>query len=173
LVDLGWADLASTRSGVRIIDSHQNLDISFPQSFFDIDRERFDLDGIWMRWRVRKTLDTLNKNVVKILWEVGFVDGNVAIPLSSPGTSVIGVEPLLQGAVITSQNEIRIYVGTLESLNLPSNSLYVVGVFDVLEHLEKPKDLLAAVYRVLKPGGIFLVTVPAHEWLFSNFDVNI
>lgn len=74
---------------------------------------------------------------------------------------------------MTSKDGIRTYVGTLESLNLPSNSLYAVGVFDVLEHLEKPKDLLAEVYRVLKPGGICLVTVPAHEWLFSNFDANI
>lgn len=81
LVDLDWADTAPTRSGVRIIDSHRNLDISFPQSFFDIDRERFDLDGIWVHWRVRKILDTLNKNRVKILWEVGSGDGNVAIPL--------------------------------------------------------------------------------------------
>ena len=173
LVDLGWANSAPTRLGVRIIDSHQNLDISFPQSLFDYDRERFDLDGIWVRWRVRKILDTLNENGVKILWEVGSGDGNVAIPLSSAGIGVIGIEPLLQGAVITSQNGIRTYVGTLESLNLPSNSLYAVGVFDVLEHLEKPKDLLAEIYRVLKPGGICLVTVPAHEWLFSNFDANI
>ena len=173
LVDLGWANSAPTRLGVRIIDSHQNLDISFPQSLFDNDRERFDLDGIWVRWRVRKILDTLNENGVKILWEVGSGDGNVAIPLSSAGIGVIGIEPLLQGAVITSQNGIRTYVGTLESLNLPSNSLYAVGVFDVLEHLEKPKDLLAEIYRVLKPGGICLVTVPAHEWLFSNFDANI
>ena len=173
LVDLGWANSAPTRLGVRIIDSHHNLDISFPQSLFDNDRERFDLDGIWVRWRVRKILDTLNENGVKILWEVGSGDGNVAIPLSSAGIGVIGIEPLLQGAVITSQNGIRTYVGTLESLNLPSNSLYAVGVFDVLEHLEKPKDLLAEIYRVLKPGGICLVTVPAHEWLFSNFDANI
>lgn len=173
LVDLGWANSAPTRLGVRIIDSHQNLDISFPQSLFDNDRERFDLDGIWVRWRVKKILDTLNENGVKILWEVGSGDGNVAIPLSSAGIGVIGIEPLLQGAVITSQNGIRTYVGTLESLNLPSNSLYAVGVFDVLEHLEKPKDLLAEIYRVLKPGGICLVTVPAHEWLFSNFDANI
>lgn len=173
LVELGWADSAPTRLGVRIIESHHNLDVSFPQSLFDTDRERYDLEGIWVRWRVRKILETLNENGIKLLWEVGSGDGNVAIPLSSAGIGVIGIEPLPQGAVITAQNGIRTYVGTLESLNLPSNALHAVGVFDVLEHLEKPKDLLAEIYRVLKPGGICLVTVPAHEWLFSNFDANI
>jgi SAM-dependent methyltransferase len=48
-----------------------------------------------------------------------------------------------------------------------------MGAFDVLEHLENPELLLREIYRVLTPGGIFVCSVPAYQWLFSDFDVSI
>lgn len=41
---------------------------------------------------------------------------------------------------------------------------------DVIEHIENRKILLSEMYRVLKPGGKALITVPAHSWLWSNHD---
>jgi len=46
-----------------------------------------------------------------------------------------------------------------------------VGLFDVMEHLEEERPVLEAAHRVLRPGGILLVTVPANESLWSYFDV--
>jgi len=47
----------------------------------------------------------------------------------------------------------------------------VVCIFDVLEHLPDEQKTLAALARLLKPGGILIVTVPAHAALWSYFDV--
>jgi SAM-dependent methyltransferase len=47
----------------------------------------------------------------------------------------------------------------------------VVCIFDVLEHLPDEQRTLAALAKVLKPGGILIVTVPAHASLWSYFDV--
>jgi len=44
-------------------------------------------------------------------------------------------------------------------------------LFDVIEHLEDPQPLLAAVRRHLRPDGVLLVNVPALQGLFSAFDV--
>jgi len=41
---------------------------------------------------------------------------------------------------------------------------------DVIEHIEDRNVLLSEMYRVLKPGGKALITVPAHAWLWSNHD---
>jgi predicted SAM-dependent methyltransferase len=49
--------------------------------------------------------------------------------------------------------------------------LATIGAFDVLEHLEKPELLLDEIYRVLMPGGTFVCSVPAYQWLFSDFDI--
>ena len=51
--------------------------------------------------------------------------------------------------------------------SLPSDSLDVVILFDILEHLERQQlfDLLDQVRRILRPGGMCLVHVPNGEGL--------
>lgn len=46
----------------------------------------------------------------------------------------------------------------------------LVCLFDVIEHVERPRELLAASLRHLRPGGHLLVNVPALQWLFSAYD---
>lgn len=47
-----------------------------------------------------------------------------------------------------------------ESLPYPDNFFDAVLIFDVLEHVENPAQILREVRRVLKPGGIFYAFVP-------------
>lgn len=46
----------------------------------------------------------------------------------------------------------------------------VVGAFDVLEHIEEDGRVVAELHRVLRPGGMLLLTVPQHRWLWSEAD---
>lgn len=46
----------------------------------------------------------------------------------------------------------------------------VVGLFDVLEHLPDDEAVLRALHNLLAPGGVLLLTVPAHKSLWSYFD---
>ena len=45
--------------------------------------------------------------------------------------------------------------------------------FDVLEHVDEDEASLAAMRRLLKPGGRIVLTVPAHQWLWSAHDVGL
>ena len=56
---------------------------------------------------------------------------------------------------------------------LPSNSIPAISLFNLLEHLEEPTELLQEVYRVLKPGGFLLVSVPAFQFLWSSEDEDL
>lgn len=47
----------------------------------------------------------------------------------------------------------------------------LVAVLDVVEHIEDDVAALKAMARVLKPGGKILITVPAHQWMWSAHDV--
>lgn len=48
-----------------------------------------------------------------------------------------------------------------DGLNMPDNSLDVVGCFDSMEHWHNsPKKLFAEIMRALKPGGRFVLGVP-------------
>jgi SAM-dependent methyltransferase len=50
-------------------------------------------------------------------------------------------------------------------------SFDVVAAFDVVEHCESESAVLAELVRVLRPDGRLLVSVPAYQWAWSDFDV--
>lgn len=60
-----------------------------------------------------------------------------------------------------------------DACDLPykKNFFDVVVSFDVFEHIEDYKKSVEEAYRVMKPGGSLVFTVPAHQFLFSSHDV--
>ena len=46
----------------------------------------------------------------------------------------------------------------------------VVGLFDVIEHIEDDAAVLAQAHRALRQGGGLLITVPQHAFLWSQYD---
>lgn len=51
-------------------------------------------------------------------------------------------------------------VGSADNIPLPDNSFDSVVCTQVFEHLEYPEKSASEIYRVLKPGGHLLVTIP-------------
>ena len=50
-----------------------------------------------------------------------------------------------------------------KKVNLPSNSVEVITMLAVLEHLKYPGTIVSECYRILKPGGVILITVPSPQ----------
>ena len=46
----------------------------------------------------------------------------------------------------------------------------LVGSFDVIEHIDDDEAVLKEVRAALRPGGILILTVPQHMWLWSPSD---
>ncbi len=53
---------------------------------------------------------------------------------------------------------------------LPDASLQYLTALDVLEHIEKDSDAVDQFSRLLQPGGVMVVTVPASKSLWSDWD---
>lgn len=60
--------------------------------------------------------------------------------------------------------------GSALALPFADGCFDVVAAFDVLEHCEPEAVALAELARVLAPGGRLLLSVPAYQWAWSDFD---
>jgi ubiquinone/menaquinone biosynthesis C-methylase UbiE len=170
LKDLGWVPPSEATVGVRYRAPADKGGISFPSAAYeDLPADLSD-PGFYLSHRADVVMDLLIRLKVSSLWEIGAGNGNVAIPLTRAGLDVVAVEPLESGAEASARQGVTSICATLEQLRLPDASLPAVGMFDVLEHLRDPAVLLREVHRVLEPGGILVVTVPAERWLWSNLD---
>ncbi|MFO7915451.1 MAG: class I SAM-dependent methyltransferase [Candidatus Krumholzibacteriales bacterium] len=46
----------------------------------------------------------------------------------------------------------------------------MVCMFDVLEHIKDDRMALKEIYRLMRPDGLLIITVPAYSWLFGTHD---
>jgi ubiquinone/menaquinone biosynthesis C-methylase UbiE len=63
-----------------------------------------------------------------------------------------------------------VVTGTGTELPFPDSTFDLVALFDVIEHIEDESKVLVEARRVLKPGGVIFVSVPAYQFLYSNND---
>jgi 2-polyprenyl-3-methyl-5-hydroxy-6-metoxy-1,4-benzoquinol methylase len=142
--------------------------ISFPSSVYE--DSDLDLESFWIHCRSKLIIDSLKKHNIETIWEIGAGDGRVSIPVSGAGINVIASEPHYSGARALAKHNVTALHASLADLKLENQSLSSVGMFDVLEHIEKVLEFLSEVHRVMKPGALLFLTVPAHQWLFSHHD---
>jgi SAM-dependent methyltransferase len=58
-----------------------------------------------------------------------------------------------------------------ELAGVPGRHYDLIGAFDVIEHIDDDHAALASIATKLKPGGKFVIAVPAHQWMWSAHDV--
>ncbi len=60
------------------------------------------------------------------------------------------------------------YVGDIQHMPLPDQSFDTVFSAEVLEHVPDPDQALREIYRVLKPGGHFVMSIPHLMYLHNE-----
>ena len=128
--------------------------------------------GWWFRARNKVITSVLDATVPdRSILEVGSGNGVVAAHLAGIGFDVVAVEPSRSGcdqAVVRGVH--TVVSGDLGSMNLAAGTVPLVGMFDVIEHLEDDSAVLREVHRVTATGGHCVLTVPAYGWLWSQAD---
>jgi len=105
--------------------------------------------------------------------DVGAAGGGNTQVLRALGWRATALEYGPDGAEVCNERGIPVLRGDATRLPVGPRSLDLVVAFDVLEHLQDDKAAAANVSDVLKPGGHFLVAVPADPKLWSAHDVAV
>jgi len=129
--------------------------------------QRFDKESLQIR-DYRKTREFLKKffpNRGKLI-ELGSGFGYLLNFFKQDGWDVMGVEPLRGCCQFAeSEFEIKTIPKTIEEAALDENSVDVVLMMHVIEHVPDPYGTFKEVYRILKPGGYFILETPRYDTL--------
>jgi SAM-dependent methyltransferase len=94
------------------------------------------------------------------LLDVGCALGDFLLEARAAGWDAEGVEVSAFAAQRARERGLRVTTGRLEDLDLPQASFDVITLYDAIEHMTDPVSTLAAVRRLLVPGGIVHLVTP-------------
>lgn len=104
--------------------------------------------------------------------EIGCGTGHNLAMLSEFGTvSAVEVDPAAREVAEGRLGKPVLNAPLPELAGVQERAFDLVGAFDVIEHIEEDAAAVAAIAVRLKPGGRFVATVPAHQWMWSAHDV--
>jgi SAM-dependent methyltransferase len=131
--------------------------------------------NFWFRARNKLILWTLGRwqPTTRRHLEVGCGTGYVlaAVRHYFPQARITGSEIFSVGLPHAARR-----VSDIELLQMDARSIpYVdefdsIGAFDVIEHIQEDELVLQEMTSALRPGGVLLLTVPQHRWLWSAQD---
>ncbi|MBI2037829.1 MAG: class I SAM-dependent methyltransferase [Candidatus Magasanikbacteria bacterium] len=132
----------------------------------------------WYFAAKRKFIDLAIKKYVKSgepvkILDVGCGTGAVLEQMASNNFLVSGIDMNDTALEYCRQKGFSVEKGFADRMPYSAETFDIVFALDVLEHLDNPELAVKEVRRVLKPGGLFIVTVPAHQWLWSYHDESL
>lgn len=116
--------------------------------------------------RLGKLLAVLGRpsSTVRLL-DVGCSSGAFLQSALRLGFTAEGVEPSADAAQTARAAGLTVFTGYLEQARFPDASFDAITLIEIVEHLRDAQSLLRECTRILKPGGVVLVTTPnAHSW---------
>jgi SAM-dependent methyltransferase len=148
----------------------------YDPSFF-AELAKIESEHFWFRTR-NQVIAALAEQITEILpdgfrvLEVGCGTGNVlrALQQACPRGIVVGMDLFAEGlAIARTRTSCPLVQGNLEQPGF-GVQFDLIGAFDVVEHLSNDLQVFRSIHSMLRPGGMLLLTVPAHQSLWSYFD---
>ncbi len=156
----------------RVEPHEETYDPEYFAPLFAIEDRHF-----WFRARARLIATLVRQTVAPLpdgyrVLEVGCGTGQVLRVLDEVcirGT-VAGMDLFIQGLRFARRRvSVPLVQGDIHASPF-AVGFDVIGLFDVLEHLPDDRAVLRDLHAMLAPGGALIMTVPAHQSLWSYFD---
>lgn len=110
-----------------------------------------------------------SKNILEIGCGTGFVLAN--LHQTYPEAQLLGSDIYTEGLTFAQKRVSNAHLFQMDACHIPYiNEFDLIGCFDVLEHIEDDERAIKQIYQACQPGGITVITVPQHRWLWSSTD---
>ena len=161
----GILDLTRGRSGRAGYDPHYfgTLPLIEDSHFWFVTRREVILEGL------RAWVDDLGQ---RPLFDVGCGSGGLLAFLEASGLAVAGACDAYPQGLALARRRVRVPLVLVDEGAPPplAPGQRLIGLFDVLEHLDDDEGTLRFLWSVLEPGGVLVLTVPGHPFLFDEMD---
>jgi SAM-dependent methyltransferase len=130
----------------------------------------------WFVARRELILDVLRRTVPDLerrpLFDIGCGSGGLLAFLAAAGVPLAGACDAYLESLNIVRGKVTAPLFLVDEGRLPplGPGQGMVGLFDVLEHLDDDLGTLRWIQSVLDPGGVLVLTVPAHPFLFGAMD---
>lgn len=113
----------------------------------------------------------------KRVLEIGCATGDLLMQIKKRGAIIKGLEISDFAADVARRRGLAVITGTIEAFAPENEGTFdIVLAFEVIEHVLSPTRFIASVSRVLKPGGLLVLSTPNYactkrfgsEWLGFN-----
>jgi SAM-dependent methyltransferase len=161
----GVLDLRAGRRGTAGYDPHHFRTLAA------IEGEHF-----WFTTRREVVLDTLRDTVPDLagraLFDVGCGSGGLLQFLAASGVPLAGACDAYPESLALVRAKVAVPLLLVDEGRLPplAPGYTLLSLFDVLEHIDDDAGTLRFLLEVLAPGGVLVLTVPAHPYLFDDMD---
>lgn len=148
-------------------------DITYDLDYFiKVEKNRYDSYAPWMKSFYQ--YNSNDNNEVSIL-EVGFGQGTDLVQFAKAGAKCTGIDYTPKHFELAQLNfqlrglEADLRLGDASDLPFEDNSFDKVYSFGVLHHTPDIEKCIDEVYRVLKPGGVFVMSLYHKNSLFHYY----
>jgi len=109
-----------------------------------------------------------NTETLRVL-DVGCGAGNMTHHLQRYG-KVTGIDSFVKPLAVAAERGFQVRLAWAEAMPFAAACFSLVAALDVVEHCDDDAQVIRECARVLRPGGLLAVTVPAFPWLWSDND---
>ena len=134
----------------------------YPADYFDDEVLHKSIDPESLLWLEARRLRDIERFASgRSILDVGCGTGQFLGAAKAAGWTTLGVEvSTLAAGYAREHYGLDVIQKDVLAAQLPDETFDVVTMWMVLEHLHHPRPVLGEVFRVLKPGGLFVALVP-------------
>ena len=115
-----------------------------------------------------RQIDKLRDEKKGKLLDIGCAEGFFLEIAKKDGWEVFGIDISEYAIKALKKKGIKGHLGNLKNAKFRNNTFDAVTIFQTIEHDSNPVSLLKEIHRILKPGGMILLTTPGQKGLLIN-----